>query len=146
MAKKSLYELLSDLSKDIKDIKIQDYTKPELADTISKLYSKIKDGLKAYSDQEISNEFYKRYKNHIVSNINHDTVLITKNKINSYTISEISNIKNNLNSIFENKDYSTCEESQDSKTVRLDKDQFDALIRAIYVVGGYAEGDNNEKR
>lgn len=141
MAKKDLSELLSDLSKDLKVIKIQDYTKSALSDAISKLYNKIKDGLKAYSDQEISNEFYKRYKNHIVSNTNHDIVLVTKNKINSYTISEISNIKNNLNSIFENKDNSKREESQDSKTVRLDKDQFDALIRAIYTVGGYTEGD-----
>lgn len=132
MAKKDFWKLLSDL-KTNQTIKIQDYTKSELANAIIYLAS---EGLSNYSDNEISKEFYKRYKNNVIINSNHDLVLITKEKINSYNLSELENAKKNLDTLFENKS-STIVEQEECKTVKLDKDQFDSLIKAIYTVGGY---------
>ena len=34
-------------------------------------------------------------------------------------------------------DRTTIVEQEECKTVKLDKDQFDSLIKAIYTVGGY---------
>lgn len=130
--KKDFWELLSDLKKK-HTVKLQDYTKSELANAAIYLAS---EGLSNYSNDEISKEFYKRYKNNVIMNSNHDLVLITKEKINSYKLFKLENVKKNLDSLFENKP-STIVEKEECKTVRLDKDQFDALIRAIYTIGGY---------
>lgn len=141
MAKKDFWELLSDL-KNNQTVKLQDYTKSELANAAIYLAS---EGLSNYSDDEISKEFYKRYKNNVIMNSNHDLVLITKEKINSYKLSKLENVKKNLDTLFDNKP-STVVEQGECKTVRLDKDQFDALVRAIYLCNKYNEGDNCEKQ
>ena len=125
MAKKDLSTLLMELKSD-KEIKISEYSKEDILNAAIHLANS-KD-LSRYSNDEISKEFYNRYKNNTMINNNRDIVLITKNKINSYTISDINTIKENLNNIHIKRD--ECENSN-CDTVYINNNQFDKLLSVL---------------
>jgi hypothetical protein len=81
-----------------------------------------------YNNDEISKELYNRYKNNTMINNNRDIVLITKNKINSYTISDINTIKENLNNIHIKRD--ECE-NNNHDTVYINNNQFDKILSVL---------------
>ena len=125
MAKKDLSTLLMELKSD-KEIKISEYSKEDILNAAIHL-SNSKD-LSMYSNDEISKEFYNRYKNNTMINNNRDIVLITKNKINSYTISDINTIKENLNNIHIKRD--ECE-NNNCDTVYINNNQFDKILSVL---------------
>ena len=125
MAKKDLSTLLMELKSD-KEIKISEYSKEDILNAAIHLANS-KD-LSRYSNDEISKEFYNRYKNNTMINNNRDIVLITKNKINSYTISDINTIKENLNNIHIKRD--ECE-NNNCDTVYINNNQFDKLLSVL---------------
>ena len=125
MAKKDLSTLLMELKSD-KEIKISEYSKEDILNAVIHLANS-KD-LSRYSNDEISKEFYNRYKNNTMINNNRDIVLITKNKINSYTISDINTIKENLNNIHIKRD--ECE-NNNCDTVYINNNQFDKILSVL---------------
>ena len=125
MAKKDLSTLLMELKSD-KEIKISEYSKEDILNAAIHLANS-KD-LSRYSNDEISKEFYNRYKNNTMINNNRDIVMITKNKINSYTISDINTIKENLNNIHIKRD--ECE-NNNCDTVYINNNQFDKLLSVL---------------
>ena len=125
MAKKDLSTLLTELKSD-KEIKISEYSKEDILNAAIHLANS-KD-LSTYNNDEISKEFYNRYKNNTMINNNRDIVLITKNKINSYTISDINTIKENLNNIHIKRD--ECE-NNNCDTVYINNNQFDKILSVL---------------
>lgn len=125
MAKKDLSTLLMELKSD-KEIKISEYSKEDILNAA--IYLVNNKGLSMYSNDEISKEFYNRYKNNTIINDNRDIVLITKNKINFYTISYINTIKENLNNIHIKRD--ECENNK-RDTVYIDNNQFDKILSVL---------------
>lgn len=125
MAKKDLSTLLMELKSD-KEIKISEYSKEDILNAA--IYLANSKDLSMYNNDEISKEFYNRYKNNTMINNNRDIVLITKNKINSYTISDINTIKENLNNIHIKRD--ECEKNN-CDTVYINNNQFDKLLSVL---------------
>ena len=125
MAKKDLSTLLMELKSD-KEIKISEYSKEDILNAA--IYLANSKDLSMYNNDEISKEFYNRYKNNTMINNNRDIVLITKNKINSYTISDINTIKENLNNIHIKRD--ECE-NNNCDTVYINNNQFDKLLSVL---------------
>lgn len=125
MAKKDLSTLLMEL-KSYKEIKISEYSKEDILNAA--IYLANSKDLSMYNNDEISKEFYNRYKNNTMINNNRDIVLITKNKINSYTISDINTIKENLNNIHIKRD--ECE-NNNRDTVYIDNNQFDKILSVL---------------
>jgi hypothetical protein len=125
MAKKDLSTLLMELKSD-KEIKISEYSKEDILNAA--IYLANSKDLSMYNNDEISKEFYNRYKNNTMINNNRDIVLITKNKINSYTISDINTIKENLNNIHIKRD--ECE-NNNHDTVYINNNQFDKILSVL---------------